>query len=432
MTEALEILAVLALVGANAFFVIGEYSIVTARRGALGARAEAGSRGAAAALKLMDEPVRVISTVQVGITAVGILIGALGEPLVRDLLGGDVPRWLAFLIAFGIVTYLTVVFGELVPKALTLDRADRLASLIAPSIALMAAVVRPVVVVLERSAALVLRPFGIREVRAGEGVRTPEELRMLVDEAEGSGVIEAAQEELLHNVFDFADQEARDVLMSVDAIVWLDAAITPEEAFARALATGHSRFPVADGTLDRVEGVVHLRDLARAAAAGDTTPIGNLCREVHVVPPTKDLGALLRELRHRHEQLAVVADEYGRTLGIVTLEDILEELVGEIEDEYDLPDASVQELPDGRIRVAGTFTIDDFNETYGTALPEEDAHTLAGLVFTAIGRLPHRGEKVTSEDVLLEVEELDGARIRRLLVTLPRKDTPGVRNDPLA
>lgn len=432
MTEALEILAVLALIGANAFFVIGEYSIVTARRGALAARAEGGSRGASAALRLMDEPVRVISTVQVGITAVGILIGALGEPLIRDMLGGDVPPWLAFLIAFAIVTYLTVVFGELVPKALTLDRADRLAALIAPSITLMAAVVRPVVVVLERSASLVLRPFGIREVRAGEGVRTPEELRMLVDEAEGSGVIEAAQEELLHNVFDFADQEARDVLMSVDVIVWLDAALTPQEAFARALKTGHSRFPVADGTLDRVEGVVHLRDLARAATSGDTTPIGSLCREVHVVPPTKDLGALLRELRHRHEQLAVVADEYGRTLGIVTLEDILEELVGEIEDEYDLPDASVEPLPDGRIRVAGTLTIDDFNETFGTDLPEEDAHTLAGLVFTSVGRLPNRGEKVTAEDVLLEVEELDGARIRRLLVTLPRKAAPADADAPPA
>jgi putative hemolysin len=380
----------------------------------------------------MDEPVRVISTVQVGITAVGILIGALGEPLIRELLGEDIPTWLAFLIAFSIVTYLTVVFGELVPKALTLDRADRLASLIAPSIALMATTLRPMVVVLERSAALILRPFGIREVRAGEGVQSPEELRMLVDEAEGSGVIEAAQEELLHNVFDFADQEARDVLRPTDEVEWLEAGRAPADAFADALQTGHSRFPVGDGSLDRVVGVVHLRELGRAAAAGDATPVGELSRDVHVVPPTKDLGALLRELRHRHEQLAIVADEYGRTLGIITLEDILEELVGEIEDEYDLPDASVQELPDGRLRVAGTFTIDDFNETYGTTLPEQHAHTLAGLVFTAIGRLPRRGEHVTSEGVLLEVEELDGARIRRLLVTLPHKDPPGAPNIAVA
>lgn len=428
MTAALEIVAVLVLIGANAFFVIGEYAIVTARRGALAQRADEGSRGAGAALKLMDEPVRVISTVQVGITAVGILIGALGEPVVRDLLGEGVPSWAAFLIAFVIVTYLTVVFGELVPKALTLDRAETLATLIAPPVTAMAAVVRPIVVVLERSAEVVLRPFGIREVVAGEGVASPEELRQLVDEAEDSGVIEAAQEELLHNVFDFADQEARDVLVPAEQLVWLDAALVPGDAFARALKTGHSRFPVGVGSLDRVSGVVHLRDLARAASGGEQTPIGQLCREVHVVPPTKDLGALLRELRQRHEQLAVVSDEYGRTLGIVTVEDILEELVGEIEDEYDLPDASVEQLPDGRVRVAGTLTIDDFNEAFGTRLPEDDAHTLAGLVFTSVGRLPARGEKVTARDVTLEVEELDGARIRRLLVTLPRharaRETP--------
>ena len=173
MSTALEILAVLALVGLNAYFVIGEYSVVTARRGVLAARAHEGSRTAAAALKLMDEPVRVISTVQVGITSVGILTGALGEPLVRDILGDGIPTWLGFLISFGIVTYLTVVFGELVPKALTLDRAERLAMLMAPSITLLAVAFRPLVVVLERSAAIVLRPFGIREVIAGEGVAAP-------------------------------------------------------------------------------------------------------------------------------------------------------------------------------------------------------------------------------------------------------------------
>ncbi|MBJ7331837.1 MAG: HlyC/CorC family transporter [Solirubrobacteraceae bacterium] len=420
MTAALEILAVLALVAANAYFVIGEYAVVTARRGPLMRRAEEGSRGAAAALKLMDEPVRVISTVQVGITAVGILIGALGEPLVRGLLGDAIPTWLAFVIAFSVVTYLSVVLGELVPKALTLDRAETLAVLIAPSITLMAVVVRPVVLVFERSAGVLLRPFGISEVVAGGGVATPEELRQLVDDAEDSGVIETAQEELLHNVFDFASAEARDILVPADDLVWLDAALLPDAAFAEALRTGHSRFPVGDGSLDRITGVIHLRDLARAAQSGEQTPVQQLGREVHVIPPTKDLAALLRELRQRHEQLAIVADEYGRTLGIVTVEDILEELVGEIEDEYDLPDASVERLPDGRVRVAGTLTVDDFNEAFDTKLPEGDAHTLAGIVFTALGRLPRKGEQVTAAHVTFEVDELDGARIRRLIVSLPR------------
>jgi hypothetical protein len=208
VSDLLRVLAVLLLVAANAFFVIGEYSVVTARRDAVAALDESGIRGARAALRLMDDPVRVISTVQVGITAVGILTGAVGEPVVRDLLGEGIPSWLAFVIAFGTVTYLSVVFGELVPKALTLDRAERLAALAAPPIALIATVLSPLVWVLELSASVLLRPFGVREVRAGEGVRSAPELQALVDEAEVSGVIPRAQEELLHNVFDFAGREA--------------------------------------------------------------------------------------------------------------------------------------------------------------------------------------------------------------------------------
>ncbi len=194
MDDVLRLLTVFALVGANAFFVVGEYAVVTARRGVLAARAAEGSPRAVAALALMDDPVRVISTVQVGITALGILTGALGEPLVRDLLGDGLPAWLSFVLAFAVVTYLSVVFGELAPKALTLDRAEALAMLVARPVTLIAAVLRPVVWVLERSAEVLLRPFGVREVVAGEGVRSAEELRAIVDEAEGAGVIERAQE----------------------------------------------------------------------------------------------------------------------------------------------------------------------------------------------------------------------------------------------
>src|SRR5262245_13037785 len=174
MGDAWRVVALLALVAGNAFFVIGEYSIVTARRSALARRS---SRGAATALKLMEDPVRVISTVQVGITAIGILTGAVGEPLVRDLLGDGIPTWLGFLIAFAVVTYLSVVLGELVPKALTLDRAETLAALVSRPVALLARILRPAVWVLQGSAELLLRPFGVHDVMAGETIRTPEELR---------------------------------------------------------------------------------------------------------------------------------------------------------------------------------------------------------------------------------------------------------------
>jgi len=419
MSDALRVLAVLALVAGNAFFVIGEYAVVTARRGAVAALAERGSMGARAALRLMDDPVRVISTVQVGITAIGILTGALGETLVRDLLGGGIPGWLGFAIAFSVVTYLSVVFGELVPKALTLDRAERLAAIVAPPIELISRLLRPVVWVLERSALILLRPFGVREVIAGAGIGSPAELRALVDEAEESGVIPRAQEELLHNVFDFAGQEAADVMVPEPDVVWLEADLLPGDALDVIAGHPYSRYPVGRGSLDDLVGVVHVRDVVAALRSEPETPLAERAESAPVVPETKDLGALLRELREQRKHLAIVADEYGGTAGIVTLEDVLEEIVGEIEDEYDLPDSTLERIDDATVRVAGSMTIDDFNEATGTELPTDNARTLAGLVFNSLGRRPEVDDAVTVGDVGLRVEETDSARITRLVVRLP-------------
>ena len=419
MSDLLRVLAVLALVAGNAFFVIGEYAVVTARRGAVAALADQGRAGARAALRLMDDPVRVISTVQVGITAIGILTGAIGEPVVRDLLGDDIPAWLGFVIAFGAVTYLSVVFGELVPKALTLDRAERLAVLVAPPVELIARVLKPVVWLLEASASILLRPLGVREVIAGEGVRSAAELRAIVDEAEVSGIIPRAQEELLHNVFDFARREAGDVMVPEPDVAWLDADLRPQAALDAVADQPYSRYPVGRGSLDHLVGVVHVRDLVAAQRSAPERPIGARAEAAPVVPATKDLGALLRELREQRRHLAIVADEYGGTAGIVTLEDVLEEIVGEIEDEYDLPDSTLERVDEETIRVAGSMTIDDFNETTGTRLPEDDARTLAGLVFNRLGRRPEPGDQVTVGPVDLTVEETDSARITRLLVRVP-------------
>jgi putative hemolysin len=416
MSDVLRVCALLGLVAANAFFVIGEYSVVTARRTAVAARAEGGSAGARAALRLMADPVRVISTVQVGITAVGILTGAIGEPLVRDLLGGAVPTWLGFLIAFSAITYVSVVLGELVPKALTLDRAERLVVRIARPVELMSRVLGPVVWLLETSAGLVLRLFGVREVVAGGTVRTVQELQAIVDEAEDSGVIPQAQEELLHNVFDFVRQEARDVMVAAPDVAWLEADATVDVALEFIRDRPHSRYPVGEGSLDQLVGVVHVRDVATATRRDPTARVGDQAHPAPIVPETKDLGALLRELRERRQHLAIVADEYGGTAGIVTLEDILEELVGEIEDEFDLPDDTLTRIDDRTVSVAGSMTIDDFNEAVVTALPQDGARTMAGLVFNALGRRPVQGDAVDVDGVRLVVEGLAGLRITRLRV----------------
>jgi len=416
MSDLLRVLAVLALVAGNAFFVIGEYAVVTARRAALTPRAESGSAGARAALRLMDDPVRVISTVQVGITAIGILTGAIGEPLVRDLLGNAIPAWLGFLIAFAAITYLSVVLGELVPKALTLDRAEALAAIVAPPIELISIGLRPVVWVLERSARILLRPFGVHEVIAGDSIRSPEELRALVDEAEGSGVIPRAQEEMLHNVFDFARREARDVMVPAPEVDWLDAELNADAALAQTVEHRRSRYPVASGSLDQLVGIVHIQEILAAARSDPGSPVAACTQPALIVPETKDLGALLRELRRTRQQLAVVADEYGATAGIVTMEDILEEIVGEIEGEYELPDDTLTRVDDHTLLVAGSMTIDDFNEAVGTQLPQDVVRTMAGLVFSALGRRPSPDDTVTVGSTRLTVEQMDGMRITRLRV----------------
>jgi putative hemolysin len=416
MSDLLRVLAVFALVAANAFLVTAEFAVVAARRARLAPRAERGSRGVQAALRLMDDPMGVISSTQVGITAIGILTGAIGEPLVLDLLGDDLPGGLAFLIAFAAVTYLSAVFGELVPKALALDRAETILVAVAIPIEFMTKALRPIVWVLEISSELALRPFGVREVVAGEAVRDAEELRAIVDEAEGAGVIPRAQEELLHNVFDFADQEAADVMVPAPDVVWLDGGLTPQQALDRVAERPYSRYPVAEGSVDRLAGVIHARELVAAARLEPTEAIRGSARAALLVPEGKDLGALLRELREARQHLAIVVDEYGGTAGIVTLEDVLEELVGEIADEFDLPDDTIERVDERTVRVAGSMTIDDFNEALGTDLDTDYARTLAGLVFDELGRRPREGDEVLLGDVALQVEQLDGHRITRLLV----------------
>jgi Mg2+/Co2+ transporter CorC/uncharacterized protein YbbK (DUF523 family) len=275
---------------------------------------------------------------------------------------------------------------------------------------------RPVVWVLERSARILLRPFGVHEVIAGDSIRSPEELRALVDEAEGSGVIPRAQEEMLHNVFDFARREARDVMVPAPEVDWLDAELNADAALAKTVEHRRSRYPVASGSLDQLVGIVHIQKILAAARTDPGSPVAACTQPGLIVPETKDLGALLRELRRTRQQLAVVADEYGATAGIVTMEDILEEIVGEIEGEYELPDDTLTRVDDHTLLVAGSMTIDDFNEAVGTQLPQDVVRTMAGLVFSALGRRPRPDDTVTVGSTRLTVEQMDGMRITRLRV----------------
>ncbi len=421
MSDLGRIVAVFALVFANGFFVIAEYALVTARRSALAERAGAGSRGATVALGLMDQPVRFIGTVQVAITALGILLGAIGEPLLRHYFDPILAATISFVLAFAIITYLSVVIGELVPKAIALQRAEQIAVAVAVPIDLFGRLAWPAVWALQGSANAILKLLGLSNARAGDTVRSAEELRGIVAEAEDAGIIEEAEEEMLYRVFDFADKEAREVMVPLPEVVAIDAGRTAAECVPIAIDAPFTRYPVYDGTLDRIVGILHVRDLFAAVhgAPGPGTPVGELVRPAVLVPETKDLGPLLRELRATNQHLAVVVDEYGRTTGIVTLKTLLEEIVGDIEDEFQLPDASVQRLDADRLLVAGTYPVDDFNETFGTDLPTGDFHTVAGLVFHRLGRAGTVGDELEVGGLHFTVRGVDGARIDRLEVRLP-------------
>jgi putative hemolysin len=417
VSDFLRILIILLLVLGNAIFVAAEYALVTARRTRLEELAKGGNRRARTALAMLDDPVRFISTVQVGITVFGILLGAIGASFLTRYFDDWMPEGLAFVLAFLILTYLSVVLGELVPKSIALQRAERLAVWLAVPLDWLGRVAYPLVWVLQKSANGIARLFGVRPAPAGMTMHTEEDIRLIVAQTEE---IPAAEEEMLYKVFDFADKEAHDVMVPRPEVVALSIELPPQEALAAVIDSPYTRYPVYRGSLDDVLGILHVRDLFHALydRGIDNVVIEHIVRPAYVVPETKDLASLLAEFRRQNQHLALVVDEYGSVQGIVTLEDLLEEIVGEIEDEYDLPDESIEQIADDRIRVHGTFTIDDFNERFGTDLPQEDHPRGAGLRDARAGRGAGRRGRGRRP-------ALSGRRGRRPAHRAPRGGVPG-------
>src|SRR6266545_1109371 len=249
---------------------------------------------------------------------------------------------------------------------------------------------------------------------------------MYVAEAEETGEIEQEEREMLYKVFDFADKEVDEVMVPRPEVVALSIDLPPEEALQAVLDSPYTRYPVYRGSLDEMVGVLHVRDLIEAMHERGIAEVRleELIRPAYMVPETKDLAALLTEFRKQNQHMAIVLDEYGNMVGIVTLEDVLEEIVGEIEDEFDLPDESVERLDADTIRIDGTFPIDDFNEQFGVELPQEDYHTIGGFVFGQLGRAPERGDEVEHDGLRFGVDEVEGTRIQKLTVTFPPPGEP--------
>lgn len=416
---ALLLFAFLLLV--NAFFVLSEYAIVRVRRTQLAELAEAGSGQARMALRISDDLDQYVSTVQVGVTGASLALGIVGEPtmsaLLRPVLGGleavaaPLYRTLSFLLSFTLVTYLTLVLAEIAPKYLAIQRTLQLALLAAYPLELVRRLLFPFVWFVDASANRVLALVGIRPT--GElDVHSEEELKLLVAASTRKGILQESERLLLANALDFADTLVRQVMVPRTEIAAIEANEPLREL--RDLAGRHpfTRYPVYDSDLDHIVGVAHVKDLVPATDL--SRPVRDSMRRPLFLPETMRLDQALAEFRRERTQLAVVVDEFGGTAGLVTLEDVIEELVGEVQDEFDRESPQVREEPSGSLLVDGLTPLDDLRERLSMTLAEEPYDTVGGLVFGRLGRLPSVGDWVEVEGYRFQVTGVDGRRVAQV------------------
>jgi putative hemolysin len=303
-----------------------------------------------------------------------------------------------------------------VPKAVALRYPERIALGVSAAVRGFFVLAYPLIWILQRSTELILRALGLESPGDEREALSEAELRMLLGRATEYGEIEREEQEMLYKVFDFADKEVADVMVPRPEVVALSIDLPPEESLAAVIESPYTRYPVYRETLDDIVGILHVRDLFSALndQGFANVRIEELLRSAYIVPETKDLAALLADFRRTNFHMAVVVDEYGTMAGLVTLEDLLEEIVGEIEDEFDLPDESVEQVDEKTVRIDGTFPIDDFNEKFGIELPAEDYHTVAGFVFGLLGRAAAEGDEVEYDGLRFRVLEIEGSRIEKL------------------
>jgi putative hemolysin len=431
VTLFLELLAVGVLILLNAFFVAAEYGLVTARRTRIVELQHHGNRRARDVLRITSDPPHFIAAMQLGVTLTSLGIGALGEHALAKLFGHFLATVLAVVIAYLILTFLHVVLGELVPKGIALGHSEGTALFVSAPVRSFFLLFKPFIWFLEATTELVLRWLGLQPPGADDEVLSEAELRMVVSQSTRGGEIEEQEQEMLYKVFDFADKEAKDVMVPRPEVVALSVDLPPEQCLEAVMDSPYTRYPVYRETLDNVVGILHVRDLFSALRERGMheVRVEELVRPAHIVPETKDLAALLTEFRRTNQHMAIVVDEYGDMEGIVTLEDLLEEIVGEIEDEFDLPDESVEQVDDDTVIIDGTFPIDDFNERFHTDLPAEDYHTMAGFVFGLLGRQPERGDDIAHDGLRFDVMEVEGSRIIKLAVTFEQRREQRDRDD---
>ncbi len=428
-----DILIVLVIVLIGGFFAAAEMALVSLRDGQVRAIAKRGKRGQRAA-KLAQDPNRFLSAVQIGVTLATLLSGAFGAATLasslRSWLIGYMPADLASTVAIAVVTlaisFLTLVFGELSPKRIALQRSERVAVFAAPFLDRIATLATPVVWLLSKSVNIVVVLLG-GDPAVARGVMTEQELRDLV---EGHQAMSPDERRIVGEVFDAGKRQIREVLVPRTEVEFLPATMPIAEAASIVVEAPHTRFPVYQESYDDVIGFVHARDLLFPEPDRGPLRVGEVCRPVKFLPTSKTVLSSLSEMRRENAHLAIVLDEYGGTAGIVTLEDLVEELIGEIQDEYDVEEGPSRQLRDGEIEVDGLLNLDDFAEQTGVELPEGPYETVAGFLLAALGHLPGEGESVEVSGRKLAITKLDGRRIARVRVGQTAPAAADARPEP--
>jgi CBS domain containing-hemolysin-like protein len=415
--------AVVVLVLANAFFVAAEFALVGARRTRLDELARAGDGKARLARRAVQSLDRYISATQLGITLASLGLGWIGEPALATLIQGGF-RWLpsiaatiathatASIVAFIIITVLHIILGELVPKALALLYPEQVSRWVAAPLMGFAWVMALPITILNGSSNRLLRLMRINPPGETERLHSPEELRMLVEQSTEGGSLLQEDARLLEGVFEFSEKTAQEVMTPRTQMVALEADLPIEEAADEVAIARRSRYPVYTESLDEIVGVVHTKDILTALRSRPGVTVRTIMRPPLFVPGTREVEDVLADMKRLKTHLAVVLDEYGGTAGLVTMEDLLEEIVGPIYDEYDPQDKAPQ--PAGGPLLDGAMPISEFNTEYDETLDDTDYNTIGGYVFGQIGRLPRPGDRVPIGPRTLEVVEMDGRRVRTL------------------
>ncbi len=427
-STAVGLLAVVVLVLANAFFVAAEFSLVGARKTRLEEMGRNGDRKARLARRAIQSLDRYISATQLGITLASLGLGWIGEPALAHIIEGGF-RWLPAPVdviathavasgtAFAIITVLHIVLGELVPKAMALLFPEMVSSWVVVPLMGFAWVMAGPIALLNGAANRLLRFLGIKAPSEAERLHSPEEIRLLVEQSQEGGSIHQRDARLLEGVFEFSEKTAQEVMTPRTQMVALEGELPVEQAADEVARERRSRYPVYTESLDEISGVVHAKDILSALRAKPGARVRDIMRPPLFVPGTREVEDVLADMKRLKTHLAVVLDEYGGTAGLVTMEDLLEEIVGPIFDEYDPQERPP--APAGGPVLDGGMPIGEFNNQYGTELDDADYNTVGGYVFGQLGRLPRPGDRVTAGPLALEVVEMEGRRVKTIRLHQP-------------